>query len=45
MKTCPKCDTLNEENETLCRVCGEILSIMYYIYINNLPLKYNYRCE
>jgi RNA polymerase subunit RPABC4/transcription elongation factor Spt4 len=26
LKTCPKCKTLNEDNEILCRVCGELLN-------------------
>jgi len=26
MKICPKCDALNEENETLCKACGEVLN-------------------
>lgn len=45
MKNCPKCQALNEENETLCRVCGEVLSIMHYIYSNNFPQLYTYWYE
>ena len=40
MKICPNCQALNEDNETLCNVCGNVLSIMHYI--GNFPLDYIY---
>jgi len=27
MKICPNCKTLNEENEILCKACGEVLDV------------------
>jgi predicted amidophosphoribosyltransferase len=44
-KICPNCQALSEDNETLCNVCGNILSIMYYIYSNNFPVIYTYWYE
>ena len=45
MKICPNCGNLNEEDNTLCRVCGELLNIMYFIYKHNLPTQYFYNYE
>ena len=45
MKICPKCRCLNEDTETLCKACGEVLDIMCFIYNNNLPIQYFYNYD
>lgn len=42
---CPKCGALSEENQNLCSACGEVLNLMYYIYVNNLPTLYRHIYE
>lgn len=45
MKICPKCGALNDDTENLCKACGEVLNIMYFIYKNNLPIQYLYNYD